>query len=356
MPPALGRMPERDLGQLEPRRLVGDAQVGGQRQLQAAADRPAGDGRDRGLRQLRQHLPDPARAAVVADVRLGAGIARTRSGRRRPRRPAGEPVITTTRATRAPRASPAPPGNCPHSSSDSAFSLASRSSRTPRHRPAWLHVVPGDPAWPPNLPQTSPRAARQVPPYRKTGIPLYAGPGRSRDVRHSNCTVSADTRCHAPAPCVMRRIATGRELEVLHRVAVTLSQSLSLADVLTALTRELVFGIERAGEWPSRSGTSSDDMLVDAAAGRAHGPPAWPRGQEVNPLALTRRRRELLRPRAAGTREFRMTDPAMEAGRPRGARALGMALVDRAAAGGRGPVGGSDRGRRLPLGPPLDGA
>jgi len=98
-----------------------------------------------------------------------------------------------------------------------------------------------------------------------------------------------------------------RELEVLHRVAVTLSQSLSLADVLTSLTRELVYGVERAGEVAISLWNQHDDVLVDAACWTAHGPPAWPRGQEVNALALYPETRELLR-RGHGHREFRMTD------------------------------------------------
>ena len=86
-PAGAGKDAQRDLGQLEARRLVGDPQVGRQRQLQAAADRPAGDGGDRGLRQRRQRLPQPSRAAVVADGRLGAGIrelGEVGAGRERP--------------------------------------------------------------------------------------------------------------------------------------------------------------------------------------------------------------------------------------------------------------------------------
>src|ERR1044072_8586068 len=66
-----------------------------------------------------------------------------------------------------------------------------------------------------------------------------------------------------------------RELEVLHRVAVTLSQSLSLADVLTSLTRELVYGVDRAGEVAISLWNQDDDVLVDAACWTGHGPPAW---------------------------------------------------------------------------------
>ena len=102
-----------------------------------------------------------------------------------------------------------------------------------------------------------------------------------------------------------------RELEVLHRVAVTLSQSLSLADVLTSLTRELVYGVERASEVAISLWNQHEDVLVDAACWTAHGPPAWPRGQEVNSLAPYPETRELLS-RGHGHREFRMTDPAIK--------------------------------------------
>jgi diguanylate cyclase (GGDEF)-like protein len=102
-----------------------------------------------------------------------------------------------------------------------------------------------------------------------------------------------------------------RELEVLHRVAVTLSQSLSLADVLTSLTRELVYGVERAGEVAISLWNVQDDVLVDAACWTVHGPPAWPRGQEVNELGPYPETRDLLR-RGQGHREFRMTDPAIK--------------------------------------------
>ena len=39
-----------------------------------------------------------------------------------------------------------------------------------------------------------------------------------------------------------------RELEVLHRVAVALSQSLAFSDVMDALARELVHAIDRVSE------------------------------------------------------------------------------------------------------------
>src|SRR3954463_9016705 len=67
-----------------------------------------------------------------------------------------------------------------------------------------------------------------------------------------------------------------RELEVLHRVAVALSQSLSTSEVLSALTRELVFGVERASECAISLWDEGRDMLIDAAAYTIHGAPAWP--------------------------------------------------------------------------------
>ena len=55
--------------------------------------------------------------------------------------------------------------------------------------------------------------------------------------------------------------------------------------MLTSLTRELVFGVERAGECAISLWDEREDMLVDAAAWTMQGPPAWPRGQEMNALA-----------------------------------------------------------------------
>jgi hypothetical protein len=66
-----------------------------------------------------------------------------------------------------------------------------------------------------------------------------------------------------------------RELEVLHRVAVALTQSLSTTDVLRALTRELVSGVERASECAISLWDRQRDLLIDAAAHTVHGPPAW---------------------------------------------------------------------------------
>ena len=97
---------------------------------------------------------------------------------------------------------------------------------------------------------------------------------------------------------------------MLHRVAVTLSQSLSLRDVLTALTRELVFAVDRAGEAAISQWDVEGDTLVDWAAWTKKGPPDWPRGQEVNSLEEYPETRDLLRA-GRGYREFRVTDPTI---------------------------------------------
>jgi len=101
-----------------------------------------------------------------------------------------------------------------------------------------------------------------------------------------------------------------RELEVLHRVAVALSQSLSTSDVLFALTRELVLGVPRACECAISLWDEQRDVLIDAAAYTENGPPAWPRGQVENPLADYPATRRLLR-RGRGWGEYRMSDPAL---------------------------------------------
>ncbi len=104
-----------------------------------------------------------------------------------------------------------------------------------------------------------------------------------------------------------------RELEVLHRVAVALSQSLSTSEVLNALTRELVQGVDRACECAISLWDEPRDMLIDAAAHTIHGPPAWPRGQVENPLAAYPATRRLLK-RGRGWGEYRMSDPALAEG------------------------------------------
>jgi diguanylate cyclase (GGDEF)-like protein len=99
-----------------------------------------------------------------------------------------------------------------------------------------------------------------------------------------------------------------RELEVLHRVAVALSQSLSTSEVLNALTRELVFGVDRACECAISLWDEPRDLLIDAAAYTIHGEPAWPRGQVENPLAEYPATRTLLT-RGRGWGEYRLSDP-----------------------------------------------
>ena len=101
-----------------------------------------------------------------------------------------------------------------------------------------------------------------------------------------------------------------REVEVLHRVAVALSQSLSTSEVLRALTRELVHGIDRACECAISLWDEPRDLLIDAAAHTIHGPPAWPRGQVENPLSEYPATRELLQ-RGRGHDEYRMSDPLL---------------------------------------------
>jgi diguanylate cyclase (GGDEF)-like protein len=103
-----------------------------------------------------------------------------------------------------------------------------------------------------------------------------------------------------------------RELEILHRVAVALSQSLSTSEVLVALTRELVQGVERASECAISLWDEPRDLLVDAAAHTVHGPPSWPRGQVENSLAEYPATRALLQ-RGRGWGEYRMSDPAIGA-------------------------------------------
>src|SRR5437660_7128058 len=100
------------------------------------------------------------------------------------------------------------------------------------------------------------------------------------------------------------------ELEVLHRVAVALSQSLSTSEVLGALTRELVLGVDRACECAISLWDEARDLLIDAAAYTENGPPAWPRGQVENDLADYPETRRLLQ-RGRGWSEYRMSDPEL---------------------------------------------
>jgi len=101
-----------------------------------------------------------------------------------------------------------------------------------------------------------------------------------------------------------------RELEVLHRIAVTLSRSLSSSEVLAALTRELMFAIDRACECHLSLWDETGDQLVDVAAYGEHGEPAWPWGEVYSPLDLYPRTRTLLE-QGDGYLEYRLTDPAL---------------------------------------------
>ncbi len=101
-----------------------------------------------------------------------------------------------------------------------------------------------------------------------------------------------------------------RELEILHRVAVTLSRSLSFDEVLSALTQELTFGVERACECAISLWDQPNDQLIDAAAYTVHGAPAWPRGEVSNPLDQYPRTRALLQ-KGRGYLEYRLSDPKL---------------------------------------------
>ncbi len=103
-----------------------------------------------------------------------------------------------------------------------------------------------------------------------------------------------------------------RELEVLHRIAVTLSRSLSSSEVLAALTRELMFAIDRACECHLSLWDEEGDQLVDIAAYGEHGEPAWPWGEVFSPLELYPHTRTLLEQRT-GYLEYRLTDPDLAA-------------------------------------------
>ncbi len=101
-----------------------------------------------------------------------------------------------------------------------------------------------------------------------------------------------------------------RELEVLHRIAVTLSRSLSSSEVLAALTRELMFAIDRASECVLSLWDRDGDQLVDIAAYGEQGEPAWPWGEVLSSLDLYPRTRTLLE-QGHGYLEYRVTDPAL---------------------------------------------
>ena len=118
-----------------------------------------------------------------------------------------------------------------------------------------------------------------------------------------------------------------RELEVLHRVAVALSQSLSTSEVLHALTRELVSGVERACECAISLWDEQRDLLIDAAA--LHGPRRRPPGRAARSRT---RSSEYPATRACSQRgrgwgEYRMSDPELAQQRPRGAGAVGLEVA-----------------------------
>jgi diguanylate cyclase (GGDEF)-like protein len=111
-----------------------------------------------------------------------------------------------------------------------------------------------------------------------------------------------------PAP--RRRIhdRTRRELVVLHRIAVALTHSLSFSEVLAALSRELMFAVDRASECAISLWDEEGDQLVDIAAYTESGPPVWPRGEVYAPLDLYPHTRKLLQA-GRGHYEYRVTDP-----------------------------------------------
>jgi diguanylate cyclase (GGDEF)-like protein len=113
-----------------------------------------------------------------------------------------------------------------------------------------------------------------------------------------------------PAPARRIHDRRRRELVVLHRVAVALSRSLSFSEVLAALSRELMFAVERASECAISLWDEAGDQLVDIAAHTESGPPVWPRGEVYAPLALYPATRRMLRA-GRGYSEYRMTDPRM---------------------------------------------
>jgi diguanylate cyclase (GGDEF)-like protein len=99
-----------------------------------------------------------------------------------------------------------------------------------------------------------------------------------------------------------------RELEVLHRIAVTLSHSLSSSEVLAALARELLYAVERASECALSWWDEAGDQLVDVAAHRDQG--ARPSGEVYAPLSLYPATRAMLE-HGVGYIEYRITDPSL---------------------------------------------
>ena len=81
---------ERDLGQAEDRRLLGDAEVGSQSQLEPAAEAVAAYRSERRLRKPCERLVHGARLAIVGEDRcriVTAELRQVGSGRERPARP-----------------------------------------------------------------------------------------------------------------------------------------------------------------------------------------------------------------------------------------------------------------------------
>jgi diguanylate cyclase (GGDEF)-like protein len=101
-----------------------------------------------------------------------------------------------------------------------------------------------------------------------------------------------------------------RELEVLHRIAVTLSRSLSFNEVLALLARELMSAVDRASECALSLWDVENDQLVDIAAYTEHGAPNWPRGEVYAPLDLYPETRAILES-GSGYLEYRITDPTL---------------------------------------------
>jgi diguanylate cyclase (GGDEF)-like protein len=101
-----------------------------------------------------------------------------------------------------------------------------------------------------------------------------------------------------------------RELEILHRVALTLSATLSFDDVLSTLTRELVFGVERADECAISIWDRDTDLLIDRAAFAARGMAARNEQPVVDTLADYPETKQML-VRGSGFLEYRISDPKL---------------------------------------------
>ena len=101
-----------------------------------------------------------------------------------------------------------------------------------------------------------------------------------------------------------------RELEILHRVALTLSATLSFDDVLSALTRELVFGVQRASECAISIWDRDTDLLIDRAIFAAHGTPDRSQNQVIDTLSDYPETKKMLI-RGGGYLEYRITDPKL---------------------------------------------